>query len=182
LSESSIRTTTASTGGVLLAVTVASAEGQTKEGAHETPTREVARSGMAATPWAKAAVPGADQSQPGTTATLQVQTAQMGPSLVQTEMAAPVTDMAQPDTTASLSMGLGQLGKNATKASSVIVVMGWTIASTSSALPTTKGPIPEEVVPMEGSAPLGVNAASSWALVHVGGDLHMSEGPALRHV
>jgi hypothetical protein len=151
-----------------------------EEGTHRTPTGEATWSGMTATPWVEAATHGADKSQPDTTATPQVETTQIGPSLVRTEMDAPVTDAVQPDMTASLLTGSGQPGKNMAEASSATVVMGRTSVSAPSALPITKGAIPKEVAPMEGSAPLEVNAASSRALVHAGGDLHTWEGPALR--
>jgi hypothetical protein len=68
---------------------------------------------------------------------------------------------------------------NAIEASSTIVVMGQTSVSAPSVPPTTRGAAPEEVGPTEGSAPLGTDAGSSRALVRVGSDLHVWEGPVL---
>jgi hypothetical protein len=120
-----------------------------------------------------------DKSQPGVTTMLQVEAARSGPSPVRTETATPITDTAQPDATVSLPTRSGRPGKNVIEASSVTVVMGQTFASVLSAPPTIGEAIPEEVAPMEGSAPLEAHVGSSQALVCAGGDLHMWEGPAL---
>lgn len=68
----------ASTGGVSSAATVASAEGQTEEGAHEAPTREAVRVDVVAMPLVEVATPEANKLQPGTIAKPQTEVAQMG--------------------------------------------------------------------------------------------------------
>jgi hypothetical protein len=73
----------------------------------------------------------------------------------------------------------GQAVVNAVEVSLVIVVMEQTSVSAPSAPTTIGGATPEEVGKTEVSASLGANAGSSQALVHAGGNLHASGGPAL---
>ena len=70
----------------------------------------------------------------------------------------------------------GRTREGTLEASLEDVAIGQASAFTSPAPSTTEGPTPEELLPQEGSAPLGIRMEPSWSLVWVGSDPHVWGG------
>jgi len=75
---------------------------------------------------------------------------------------------------------VGRMGEGAPEVSLTDVVIGQASALMSPSPSTTGGAALEELLPQEGSAPLGISVEPSRSLVRVGGDPHTWGGSQIR--